>query len=407
MQGRPWIVWVCSLSLLIPALSHGQDSASVEDRPKFRRWDIFPAISYAPETKLTLGVIGIRYFDFGKSGSKTPLSNMEFLAVYTLNEQVLIESRWEFFLNENRWRTRGEIYYNRYPDRNYGMGNRAAARVMELNEDNERDTLNYWNFNSDRFKFAPAVLRQIRPHLFIGLQYDFESLYGIKPIAKEYAFLNADAQVIATMPVAGVRSGLGIQLLYDSRDYIMNPIRGSFAEVNLINYGQYLGSDYAFTSFSADLRHYMNTFKNQTLAVRLFASKQWPDNEVPMRALSRVGGYKFIRGYFRGTYQDVSMTAFELEYRLPLWPEDTNSKLWQVWKRLGFVGFIGGAQVANKFSEFQLGQFNLAAGGGLRILFNPKTRLNIRIDYAVALADNSGGPGKQQSGLYFYLAESF
>jgi hypothetical protein len=32
----------------------------------FRRFDFFPAISYAPETKLTLGVIGYYYLDLTK-----------------------------------------------------------------------------------------------------------------------------------------------------------------------------------------------------------------------------------------------------------------------------------------------------------------------------------------------------
>lgn len=393
--------------MLVSGKLVGQDSTNLAKSYSYRRWDVFPAISYAPETNLTLGVIGIRYFDFGKSNSNTPLSNMEFLAVYTLKQQILIESRWEFFLNESRWRTRGEIYFNRFPDRNYGMGNLASARVMELNKDNERDTLNYWNFNSDRVKFSPALLRKIRPHLFLGLQYDLESLSGLKAIASEYQFLNAEAQAIGTMPVAGLRSGLGIQLLYDSRDFIMNPIKGGFAEVNLMNYGPYLASDFQFTSFSADMRRYINTLKNQTLALRIYLSRQWPAGDVPMRALSRVGGHKFVRGYFRGTYQEHSMTTFEMEYRLPLWHEDNQSKLWEVWKRLGLVGFIAGAQVAPEFADFKMDQFNLAAGGGLRILFNPKTRLNIRIDYAVALANDSGGPGKQQSGLYFYLGESF
>jgi outer membrane protein assembly factor BamA len=184
-------------------------------------------------------------------------------------------------------------------------------------------------------------------------------------------------------------------------------MRGSLFEVNLLNYGSYLGSDYAFTSLYADLRQYVNTFKNHTLALRAYGSARWTDDEVPMRALSRVGGHKFIRGYFKGTYQDFNMGAFEMEYRLPLWPEGTDSKLWQVWKRLGLVGFVSGAQVAHDVSDFRMDQFNMAAGGGLRILFNPKTRVNIRIDYAVALAANSNGPDKRQSGFYFYLGESF
>ena len=384
--------------------SQSQDST---EQNKFNKLDIFPAISYSPETNLTLGAIGIKYFDFSKGTSLTPLSNLEFLAVYTLNKQIVVESRWELFMPENTWRIRGELFYNRYPDRNYGWGNHAGAQVVEVNRDGIPDTLNYLNFTSDRIKFSPVVLRKINPNLFFGIQYDMETLFNLNIIPEEYYLLNEDAQKITEMPVSGLRSGLGFQLLYDSRDYIMNPLKGSLFEVNWINYGAYFGSDYAFSSFYADVRKYINTFRNQTLALRGYGSFRWTNNEVPMRALSRVGGHKFIRGYFKGTYQDYHMAAFETEYRMPLWSEGSESKLWQVWKRLGLVAFLSGAQVTHEIRDFQLGDFNLAAGGGLRILFNPKTRVNIRIDYAVALSDDSAGPGKRQSGFYFYLSESF
>lgn len=155
------------------------------------------------------------------------------------------------------------------------------------------------------------------------------------------------------------------------------------------------------------MRQYFNPWKNQTLAIRGLASLQYTNDAIPLRALSRVGGHKFIRGYFKGTYQDHHMLAFEAEYRLPLWREGQPSKLWQVWKRLGLVGFVGGAEVFRDQEQLALNQFNLAAGGGLRILLNPATRSNIRIDYAIALRDNSDGPGKRQRGFYFFLGEAF
>ncbi|MBK7937172.1 MAG: BamA/TamA family outer membrane protein [Lewinellaceae bacterium] len=120
-----------------------------------------------------------------------------------------------------------------------------------------------------------------------------------------------------------------------------------------------------------------------------------------------MGGHKFIRGYFKGTYQDRHMLAFEAEYRLPLWREGEPSKLWQVWKRIGIVGFLGGAQVFHDGDVVKWSRFNLAAGGGLRILLNKSSRANIRIDYAVALRDDSDGPGKRQRGFYFFLGEAF
>jgi hemolysin activation/secretion protein len=134
---------------------------------------------------------------------------------------------------------------------------------------------------------------------------------------------------------------------------------------------------------------------------------EYTNDAVPLRALSRVGGHKFIRGYFRGTYQDHHMLAFETEYRLPFWREGQSFKPWQVWKRFGLVGFLGGAQVYRTANQLSLDQFNLAAGGGLRILLNKTSRSNIRIDYAIALRDSSGGAGKRQRGFYFFLGEAF
>lgn len=392
--------------LSLPAQTEAQESAAdTAGKASFQRMDIFPAISYSPETKLTLGVIGIRYFDFRGGDLRTPLSNMEFLAVYTTAKQIIIESRWEVFTSGSRWRTRGELFFNRYPDRNYGVGNEANVWV-ETQKEGKADTVNYLFFNSDRIKFSPVLLRKIRPNLYLGLQGDMEYLYRYEETTGQ-RFLSADSALIRNLPVAGLRSGIGLQLLYDTRPSVVNPLRGSFLELNSLHYRPWLGSDFNFNLYSVDGRKYLNPWLNHTLALRGVASFETTPDEVPMRALSRVGGYKFIRGYFKGTYQDHNMLAFETEYRLPFWKEGNDSKLWQVWRRLGIVTFLSGAQVFRNASDLSMDGFNLAAGGGLRVLFNKNSRSNLRIDYAVSLDPNSGGPGKRQSGLYFFLGEAF
>ena len=108
-----------------------------------------------------------------------------------------------------------------------------------------------------------------------------------------------------------------------------------------------------------------------------------------------------------GTYQDKHLAAFEMEYRLPFWEEGTAAPWSQFWKRLGLVGFIGGAQVFDRVSQLQAEAFNLGLGAGLRILFNPESRVNLRIDYAVGLSNGSNGFNQRQTGLYFRLGESF
>jgi outer membrane protein assembly factor BamA len=226
-------------------------------------------------------------------------------------------------------------------------------------------------------------------------------------MSDEYYFLNADSACIQGLPVDGFRSGIGFQILFDNRDRIINPLKGSLIELNNLNYGKFVGSDYRFNVVSLDARQYINPFKNQTLALRVMGAMEFTDDQIPMRALARVGGHKFIRGYFKGTYQDQNMVAFEPEYRLPFWPEGTNAKLWQVWKRLGVVGFVSGAQVFHEPSDFQWDNFNLAVGGGIRVLFNPQSRVNLRFDYAVGLRKGSDGQGERQSGFYFFLGEAF
>ncbi len=391
-------------------MSQGQSLDSLPKTPAprdYKRLDIFPAISYSPETKLTLGVIGIYYLDLRKGDRSTPLSTIDFLAVYTLSKQVLLESRWEMFTHGRTWRTRGELLLQQYPDRNYGIGNNASVLVAEVNDKGTRDTLNYLNYNSNRIKFSPVVLRKIRRNLFIGLQADLEYVYKYTVTPDQYFFLNADSTRIRDVPIAGLRSGMGFQILFDNRDNLINPLKGTFVEFNDRHYGKWLGSDYTFSYYALEFRQYLNPWSNHTLALRGLASLESTNDAVPLRALSRVGGHKFIRGYFKGTYQDNNMLAFETEYRLPLWRDGQASKLWQVWKRLGVAGFLGGAQVFKDPKQLSFNQFNLAAGGGLRILLNPKSRSNIRIDYAIALRNNSDGPGKRQHGFYFFLGEAF
>ncbi|MBK9012704.1 MAG: hypothetical protein IPM82_00680 [Saprospiraceae bacterium] len=115
-----------------------------------------------------MGGIGIKYFDFRKNDVKTPLSTLEFFAVYTTAKQLLIEGRWEFFTHQKVWRTRGEAIYNHYTDRDYGLGNDAGMLIAQVDDDNKPDTLNYLLFKADRLKFSPVVLRKIGPGPLFG-----------------------------------------------------------------------------------------------------------------------------------------------------------------------------------------------------------------------------------------------
>ena len=382
-----------------------QTSPKIEE-DEFRKFDFFPAISYAPETKLTLGVIGYYYLELSDDLIPTNLSNINFLAVYTTAKQTAVELQWDIFFPGNRWRSMGEAFFNRYPSRNYGLGNNASNLIRELGEEGAEEVLNYLRFQSDIIRFAPVFLKQISPGLYAGISAELEYIYNVKILPSKFEYVG-NSSAFSTIPIESTFSGMGLQLSLDTRDYVLNPLKGHFISLSNLYYGRILGSTHSFQKIVFDARKYLNPTANHTLAIRGVLHYRSGKDAIPLRALSRVGGRNFIRGYFKGTFQNNHMAGFEMEYRFPFWNHQISDPWWKIWKRLGVVGFLGGAQVFDHQKDFRFSQFNLAAGAGLRILFNQSSRVNLRIDYAIGFNKNGGGPGKRQTGLYFFLGEAF
>ena len=394
------------LLFLFIYVKNGLSQDQTAQESSFRKWDIFPAISYAPETNLTLGATGFYYFDLSNEKGTANRSHINFLGIYTLAKQIAIENKWEIFTPNNDWRFIGEMFYLRFPDRNYGLGNDAKNLIREWNEEGVIDTINYLSYQSDIFRFAPIILKRIETNFYLGLHGEFEHIYRKKILSDRFEYLN-DSTAFTNLPIEETYSGLGLQLTYDDRDYILNPLRGNFISFKNAFYRTFFGSSCQFQKFMFDIRKYFNVHLNHTLAFRTAIYFRNGKDPIPVRALSRVGGRELIRGYYKGTFQDQNLTAIEVEYRLPFWKGDIQGPWWHIWKRSGMVIFGGTAQVFNKKDGFKINRFNWALGTGLRILFNQKSRANLRFDYAIGLKKESGGPGKTQSGFYVALAEAF
>ena len=95
-----------------------------------------------------------------------------------------------------------------------------------------------------------------------------------------------------------------------------------------------------------------------------------------------------MRGYYMGSYIDNSQVAFQTEVRQ------------NIYKRLGAVGWVGGATVFSSLGDFNnpdmRPKFLFNWGVGLRFEF--KHNVNVRIDY---------GFGPHYSGLVFAVGEAF
>ena len=93
-----------------------------------------------------------------------------------------------------------------------------------------------------------------------------------------------------------------------------------------------------------------------------------------------------MRGYYLGRYRDQHAAALQAEYRT------------YVWKRFGFVAFVGFGDVAKKLNRFALKDFKTSVGFGLRFAIDPKEKINFRFDIAF---------GHDSSAFYITATEAF
>jgi hypothetical protein len=94
-----------------------------------------------------------------------------------------------------------------------------------------------------------------------------------------------------------------------------------------------------------------------------------------------------LRGYFAGRYRDNTFAMVQLEYRQFFW-----------WK-LGFVAFVGAGNVADEILNFGFSDLKYSYGAGLRLRFNEKQKVNLRVDMGF------GNDGTK--GIYFGIEEAF
>jgi outer membrane translocation and assembly module TamA len=93
-----------------------------------------------------------------------------------------------------------------------------------------------------------------------------------------------------------------------------------------------------------------------------------------------------MRGFFEGRYRDENLLVLQAEYRV------------QLYERWGAAIFLSAGDVSDSLRSFNLGDFRLAGGLGLRYAYNVKERINLRLDVAVT---------EESSGVYFSVGEAF
>lgn len=329
---------------------------------------LFPLLYYTPDTRIAAGLVGVYYFNTGKSDSlqKTRLSYAKLLGDYTQNKQLDFWTSWNIFTNQEKYLFKGEFRYRNFPDKYYGIGNSSSI-------------LNLEKYAYDLFKFKILAMQQVAPKFFVGLDYQYEN---------EFNFRHQVGGELEKSTITGYKGGIGSALgfvaTYDTRDNVVNAYSGHILEFSSYINSSYLGGNFNYVNLNFEFGKYWELKKNNVLAVNVIMNSNF--GSVPFLDMAKVGGDGMIRGYASNRFRDNHFMGAQVEYRFPLW-----------W-RFGMVVFTGVGDVYNTPSDIKLNTLKYTVGAGIRFAINSKERLNVRFDY---------GFGRKSNAFYIMLTEAF
>lgn len=327
-----------------------------------------PLINYSPETRWGFGLGAQVLFRTRSTDSTGNLSNIGFAFVFTLNRQFIVNPNWDIFWRKGQIRMTGALLWQRYPDSFFGLGNETNSSDRE-------------HFSSDYILARNRFTRQIAPNFQLGAQYRFEHMYRITTNA---------GGIFDTREIPGeagyTASGLGVAMIYDTRDHNLYPFKGWYMILSHHTYSRFLGGNTDLTSLRLDVRKYFNPGKGSHI-IALQAVAQVNSNVPPFKMMSTFGGSELMRGYFFGRNRDQHMYALTGEYRFPIF-----------WRFIG-VAFASAGNTAGPFSSSGFNNLKFAGGGGIRFTIDAKERINVRFDAGF------GSDGSR--GFYLAIGEAF
>ncbi len=271
----------------------------------------------------------------------------------------------DIYTNENKYHFVSYVGFLRFPNRFYGIGNNTD-KIFE-------------RYDALFIDFKNTFERRIRKKFYVGIMQNYRYFDMISYLSYgEFAKKNIPGEQ------GGHISGFGFTLSFDDRDHVFYPSKGSYLKFSSLLYDKALGSNYNFRNYTMDLRKYISVYKQNILALQLYA--EHGNGNIPFHMLSLMGGPQLMRGFFQGRFRDKNLVVMQAEARIPIW------KIFS----LAAFGSIG--EVSPTVNQFALNKIKLTGGAGIRMRLLQTQKINMRID---------AGFGKDSYGIYVDFSEAF
>lgn len=348
---------------------------SVEEAISKPQLSFIPAVEYSMATKLAASfnanyVKPSKYPSTKKSTYSTELK-------FTQNKQVISQFLSNVWLKNNEYNINTNWSYLKFPQKDFGLGTKN-------NQIDRFDQIDY-----SYLKLHQSIVKRIAQNWYVGPGLNIDYRWNISDSSTVNKPLYGFTQYGQTKKSNS--TGLTLDLLYDSRTSIVNPITSSaYFNLSYRTNLTFLGSDYALQSITLDARKYIPLFRKNMLAFWTYnvltLSGKAPYLDIPYTASDRNSntGRGFIQGRFRGE----KLFFAESEYRFGITEN-------------GFLGAVVFANMHSVTEPLQNGfqQIKAGYGAGIRIKLNKHSNTNVAIDYAFG----QGG----SHGIFMNLGEVF
>jgi outer membrane protein assembly factor BamA len=374
--------------------------------PKKMMLLVLPNVSSNPANGLLLGVAGTAGWFWGPKET-TRVSSLGFNAAYTTKKQFLSFAKSNVYTKDDKFYLQGDWRYYMYNAPTWGLGTNAPDtgnispstgwQGADLDETEGAYPLSY-----NYLRFHEIVSYQVKKNFYLGIGYHLDyyneiedELLELDTIPRQLTphFIYSELNDFDRKQY--ILSGVSANLVYDTRDNLINAYEGSFVNINYRYNPTFLGSDQNSSSLWMEYRtfHSLSVKTPRHLIGFWFFGNFLVSGNQPYLTLMALGEDQRARsgrGYVAGRFRGEDLIYGEAEYRFPISPRS---------RIIGGVLFVNFTTASNRSRDIGLFEYiRPGVGFGFRFMLNKNFRTNINLDF---------GFGQKSKGFYFSGTETF
>ena len=204
---------------------------------------------FSKDTKLGLGIVASGLYRLDRTGMSLSPSNISLYGDITTTGFYLLGIDGNTIFPRDLYRLDVNMYFFSFLSQYWGIGYGNGKR-------ND----GYTEYKRKEIQIKLDFYREIAPNTFIGVTGMYRHVNGKD--FKDIRFLEGERNKISSL-------GGGLILTYDSRDFIPNPYKGTYAKIEQTFFPKFLGNCYSFQRTDLQIRHYDELWKGAVLAYDL------------------------------------------------------------------------------------------------------------------------------------------